>query len=540
MPNRMRYFRHQKTSRRGAIAALVAVLLPVLVLLSAFAVNVSYMQMVRQQLRVACDASAKAALVNYGATQQQSSAIGMAQTVAASNAVAGSPITVSASNLVFGNASKGNGGVYAFQAGVTPMNSVQLTGTVSAPLFMSTFLPTSSFRPTQVSIATRISHDICLVLDRSASMAFDLSVNEFTYPADVGAGRNPLQCYFLAPSATASRWASLTQAVNTFIGVLQARNLDVHLSLVTYSETFNFGTFSASEASLDVTLTSNFNSTLTAMNGYGANPLLGDTNISAGLALAQGELTGPRADDRRSYDHPAHRRRGNDRQYEYSADHAFLPAKQQHHHARHHLQCRGRDHDGAVGHGGGSREWKRDVLLRPDFGPVADGVPNDRRQPAGRARELIRTSGTSSDGTKYMTNRRQPTHIPRGTAAVEFALCASVLFAFVCGTIEVSRMLQVQHTVREAALEGARAGAALDAQPNDPVNQATTITQALGVVNPTITVTPNPITYTSPTITVTVSADPAQNCWLLWYFRGSNPIIGSITMDREVMSISVP
>ena len=31
------------------------------------------------------------------------------------------------------------------------------------------------------------------------------------------------------------------------------------------------------------------------MNNYGANPLLGDTNISAGLALAQSELTGSAA-----------------------------------------------------------------------------------------------------------------------------------------------------------------------------------------------------------------------------------------------------
>ncbi len=139
-----------------------------------------------------------------------------------------------------------------------------------------------------------------------------------------------------------------------------------------------------------------------------------------------------------------------------------------------------------------------------------------------------------------MTNRRQTIHCPRGAAAVEFALCASALFAFICGTIEISRMLQVQQTVREAALEGARAGAALDAQPNDAVNQATTITQALGVVNPTITVTPNPIAYTSPTISVTVSADAAQNSWLLWYFKAGQSISGTITMDREVMGVSVP
>jgi Flp pilus assembly protein TadG len=281
--------------RRGAIAVLVAVMIPVLLVLTAFAVNVSYMQMVREQLRVTCDASAKAALVNFGATQQQSSAIALAQSLANQNLVAGQTLPINSSNLLFGNATKGTSGVYAFSAGGSPLNSVQLTGTISAPLLMPTFLPIKSFVPNQVSFVTRVSHDICLVLDRSASMAFDLSVNEFTYPADVAAGRNPLQCYFVAPSPTASRWVSLTQAVNSFVSVLQARNLDVHLALATYAEAFTFGTYSATEASLDVQLTNNFNSTVTAMNNYGQNPLLGDTNIAAGLALAQSELTGPRA-----------------------------------------------------------------------------------------------------------------------------------------------------------------------------------------------------------------------------------------------------
>lgn len=130
------------------------------------------------------------------------------------------------------------------------------------------------------------------MLDRSASMAFDLSSNEFSYPSDVSSNRTPLQCYFYPPSASASRWASLTAAVNEFVSVLQSRNLDVHVALVTYAENYTFGTYSATESSVDVGLTSNTSSIVTAMNNYGANPLLGDTNISAGLAAAQGVLTG--------------------------------------------------------------------------------------------------------------------------------------------------------------------------------------------------------------------------------------------------------
>ena len=149
------------------------------------------------------------------------------------------------------------------------MNSSRVTGTVTPSLFMTSFLPVNSFSTTQVSLTTRVSHDIVLVLDRSASMAFDLSANEFSYPADVSAGKNPLQIYFTPPSATASRWKALTDAVNSFVTVLQARNLDVHVGLVTYSETYSFGTYACTEASLDVQPTSNLSSITTAMNTWG-------------------------------------------------------------------------------------------------------------------------------------------------------------------------------------------------------------------------------------------------------------------------------
>ena len=163
-----------RRQRRGAIAVLVALAIPMLLILSAFAINVAYMQMVREQLRVTCDASAKAALVKYGATASQSTAISFAQTVANMNLVAGSALPISTSNVTFGNATQGTGGVYAFTAGGTPTNSVQVTGTVNPPLFITTFLPISKFTTTQVSTATRVAYNICLVLDRSASMAFDL------------------------------------------------------------------------------------------------------------------------------------------------------------------------------------------------------------------------------------------------------------------------------------------------------------------------------------------------------------------------------
>jgi Flp pilus assembly protein TadG len=285
----------RRSSRRGTITVLVAFSIAVLLVLAVFAINVAYMQNVREQLRIACDSAAKAALVNYGATQNQSTAKAFAQSVSNNNLVAGQSLQIPAANIVFGNATAGGNGVYTFTAGGTPTNAAQVTANTTPSLLMSKFLPVSTFSPTQVSLTTRVSHDICLVLDRSGSMAFDLTSSEFSYPPDVSAGKNPLQIYFSPPSSTASRWQALTVAVNNFVNTLQARNLDVHVALVTYAEAYTFGTYSSTQASLDVDLTSNYNQIVTGMNAWGQQPLIGNTNIEAGLAMGEGELTGPRA-----------------------------------------------------------------------------------------------------------------------------------------------------------------------------------------------------------------------------------------------------
>lgn len=281
--------------RRGAIVALVAVSLPVLVLLAAIAVNVAYMELARAELRIACDSAAKAALVRLGATQVQSDARTFARSVSDNNLVAGQNLVLSDANIEFGNSAKNGSGVYVFSQGVTPLNSVRVTGTVNPQLMMGKLLPFASFSTTQVSVARRISHDIVLVLDRSASMSFDLSASTFVYPADRTALGSVLQCYFLPPSPTASRWKALTDAVNSFVTVLSARNLDAKVALVTYSEAFTFGNYNVAQATLDVQLTSTYSQITTAMNVWGSKPLLGDTNIEAGLAMAKTEITGTRS-----------------------------------------------------------------------------------------------------------------------------------------------------------------------------------------------------------------------------------------------------
>ncbi len=130
-PEFRRHLRWQQRNRRGAIAALVALTVPFLLVLACFALNVAYMEQVREELRIACDSAAKSALVNFGATQNQSTAATFGQTVSNKNLVGGRTLSLASSNFTFGNATKNGSGVYVFTAGLTPLNSVQVIGTVN-------------------------------------------------------------------------------------------------------------------------------------------------------------------------------------------------------------------------------------------------------------------------------------------------------------------------------------------------------------------------------------------------------------------------
>ena len=142
-----------------------------------------------------------------------------------------------------------------------------------------------------------------------------------------------------------------------------------------------------------------------------------------------------------------------------------------------------------------------------------------------------------------MTNRQKiqiNRTVRRGATAVEFALCLPVLLAFVFGILEFSRATQLQQTARLAAFEGARAGIALDASTSDVTAAVSRVMSALRISSYTTTIAPNPLTYTSSSISVTVSLDPTKNAWLTWFIKSSNTITANVTLMREVDAISVP
>ena len=139
-----------------------------------------------------------------------------------------------------------------------------------------------------------------------------------------------------------------------------------------------------------------------------------------------------------------------------------------------------------------------------------------------------------------MTNQRKRIGDRRGATSVEFALCLPILLAFVFGILEFSRVTQLQQSARLAAFEGARAGISLNAATTDVQTAVDRVMSAVSIGHYSTTITPNPLTYTSSSVKVSVSLDPTQNAWFTWFVKSSNTVKADVTLLREVGAVSVP
>jgi len=302
--------------RRGAAFILITAMLIVFVTAAAFTINYSYMQLVRNELRAATDAAAKAGAESLARTENQALARQAAIQYAAANRVGGQPFLLGSSDVEFGRVSPQNTGRWTFSTGGSTLNAVRInarTGTGAAnsaiPLFFSQVLGRASFTPAYSATAGQQEVEVCLCLDRSGSMGFDMSGTDWAYAAN-----NPLfvprsgmstqnQNYYSPPHPTLSRWAALRDAVNLFLTEAGNYNPPPRTALVTWANGMTSGVspfaFSPS-SSTDYALPSssghnwagNMSSVQAAINTRGASPVIGGTNLSAGLDLAVSVLRG--------------------------------------------------------------------------------------------------------------------------------------------------------------------------------------------------------------------------------------------------------
>src|SRR5688500_12625008 len=284
--------------RQGAMLVLVAITLIIFIVALVFSIDIAYMQLTRSQLRAATDASAKAAAITLSMTQNDQAAVQSAIDIAAENTVAGDPLLLRTEDIELGKSSRQTDGSWQFVAGATPYNALRVNGERTAGsrsgpvrLLVGRLLGRETFEPSHSATASQVDQDVVLVIDRSGSMAWDLSGVEWQYPPKY---KYP-KAYCDPPHPTLSRWAAAASAVDAFLtAVAETRPLE-HVSIVSFSSDYSSCGMDVPAASTDSQLSLDYSKARAAIAKLSSNPIPGGTNIGAGIDEAVKVLKGSNA-----------------------------------------------------------------------------------------------------------------------------------------------------------------------------------------------------------------------------------------------------
>lgn len=170
--------RRRRVRRRGAMLVLMALLLVVFLAAVALSVDVAYMYLVKTELRAATDAAAKAAVTTLATTGDVTRARDAARQVAEANLVAGRPLLLQDQDIVFGQTELREDGSVVFLPGATPYGAARVYGlrrrgspAGGVALFFGAVLGQPEVDASTTATATRQERDLCLVIDRSGSLA---------------------------------------------------------------------------------------------------------------------------------------------------------------------------------------------------------------------------------------------------------------------------------------------------------------------------------------------------------------------------------
>jgi hypothetical protein len=284
-------------TRRGAIVVLVAIMIIVFLASVAFSVDVSYMQLTRTKLRAATDAAARAAGEGLSREQDIDYARQAAKDIAAANQVAGEPLLLDDSDIVFGKSTQLSSGAWGFVPNAQPINAVRVFGrrtreapSGSVPTFFGRVFNVLDFQPTQAATVVRLDRDICLVLDRSSSMKLYLDDTSGTMLTSDSRFCQP-------PNMSLSRWGGLSIAVRRFITALNQTPQVEHLALASYAggnnsaSSYTACSFTSPTSQINCALSENFSNVSAAMTTLSGQKWNGRTNIAAGITRGTQALT---------------------------------------------------------------------------------------------------------------------------------------------------------------------------------------------------------------------------------------------------------
>lgn len=159
--------------RRGAVLLLTAFLSVFLIGMVAFAVDIGWIALVKNQLQVAVDAAAHAGASELG--NGQSTALTKALAIAAANnaGAATDSVILKTTDVKFGN---WNTVTKSFQEGVQPANAVKVSHTKVLPLFFARVFGQDTANVYAEGIACVGPRDIAFAIDLSGSMNNDTEI----------------------------------------------------------------------------------------------------------------------------------------------------------------------------------------------------------------------------------------------------------------------------------------------------------------------------------------------------------------------------
>ncbi|MFO1062819.1 MAG: VWA domain-containing protein [Pirellulales bacterium] len=267
-----RYVRSARTGRTlcrvGGTMVMLAILMPIVLAIASYAINVAYMELARTELQITTDIATRAAGRELTVTGDETKARAAAERLLQANPFAGHTLSLQEADIVFGVSTRySEEERYQFKLGKNP-NAVKLdaSGKVKVPALFPTLGVPVNFRPFKSAISTQVELDIALVLDRSGSM---------TYASDACStgGSWPPGWYPGAPVPADSRWLDAASSVRQFTNLLTQTNHHEHLALASYSTL----------ATCDHALDENYGACNTIIKEYSDCFLGGSTNIGDGI-----------------------------------------------------------------------------------------------------------------------------------------------------------------------------------------------------------------------------------------------------------------
>ncbi len=219
---------------------------------------------------------------NHGSQEQ---AILEAQNAMSLNAIGGTHLSVDASDFEFGFSNRENSNSrYGFTSNSENVNAVRMrTDALMASAGSNLRFPLPlgvgniSFRPMQDATASLAELDVCLVVDRSGSMAYGATevADGLVPPASA-----PPDWVFGQPVPPGSRWLDAVAAVEAFFGVLGETPQEERVCLATYNHLPYY----------DVELTGNYGLIRDRLNLYSSAFEAGATNIGDGMSIGMNLL----------------------------------------------------------------------------------------------------------------------------------------------------------------------------------------------------------------------------------------------------------